>query len=495
MLPQSRKKSRKKTDGTELDRPVLSRPRNLNTRPDGPAPLPLRPPAPADDGTPPGEPVPDGPQDVAGPPAIRRARLVRDVPGLPPALPPPADPPTTAPPVNPPALAPPTADAAPRARLLARSPVTRDTAPQIPMPAPEERAAEQERREPARRGTRIAATVAALQQIYAFYYTNGTRNQVDDANEAERKNHFNAIYDRFTTGSSSYTATPIDYAGFEEFRRAVETTGEVESQIVQNTKNILALWRAKKDEYDRNIAVIEEKRYLLQPLAPEDLAYLNSEPPQKPVRPVDTIEAALAGGDYIRVFNRNFTTRYGDLVGKVRRIIVNVVSQQAALAVAAALSALYERPGTALWISEYKVFLSTAPLTEDIKLDKIVVYYLPQDGENGEDLVGGILVSAISAAIPPGTAVDEFGPFYAPVAPGIAWAEDPSTFPGLQDSSFSQSRISAVAAVVRRNESVPTADDFIALVAAEMRAVGVDPFNPHRHVGGPPNLSPRPSRS
>jgi len=83
---------------------------------------------------------------------------------------------------------------------------------------------------------------------------------------------------------------------------------------------------------------------------------------------------------------------------------------------------------------------------------QVVVYYVPQNRLDGEDFVGGV-VSTISASMPPNTAVEEFGPFYSRIAPGIARAEDPTAFlQAFADLSFSQTRIQAVTSVIKTND-------------------------------------------
>ncbi|ROO87123.1 hypothetical protein EDD29_4714 [Actinocorallia herbida] len=483
MLPQSRKKSRKKTDDTEQDRPVLSRPRNLNTRPDGPAPLPLRLPAPANEGAPPGDPALDVPRFPLLPALPPFAQLPRLPPGTgtgappkPPAIggtrrPPKPLPPTPTrivPPANPPTV---------------EAPLPLPSAlPQIPLPTREEQAAERVVRTAREM---IGATNAhTLEEIYDHYYENGFRTRRDEAS---------TIYRRLTADRSLYTAKPISPARFGEFLSIAEQTGIVTSQLVIKAETDLEKWREELAEHERSVFFLKLQKEVDLELTPEQDALLNSPPPAKPRLWATTLTEALSVGDYIRVANKRSSP---GLSGALRRIIVNVRSQQIALEVATALSRLFGSSEVSPWLTLYKVFLASADLNEPIKFDKIVVYYAPHDSGDGEDHVGAALVSTISAAIPPGTGLDTFGPFYSPVAPGIAWAEDPSTTPGpLQTLSFSQGRVTAIAAVIRANPHIPTFDHFLTHITTQLQKMNIDPYAPHRHLGPSTGPSPRPSHS
>jgi len=282
-----------------------------------------------------------------------------------------------------------------------------------------------------------------------------------------------------------------------DFISFAEQTALVASQLVEHARttaeNAHTTWAQKTKEYDLKIHYLGLQREMDVDLTPEELTFLASGPPADPVLPETSLEEALAMGDYIRALNRNAATENRTSGDRVRRIIVNVSSQQVALSVATALSELFGVPEISPWISGYKVFLATARLSTGIKFDKIIVYYTPQQSGDGEDHLGGLIVSAISGAIPPDAAVDEFGPFYSPLAPGIAWAEDPSTVPGLENLSFSQTRINAVNAVILGHRRIPAFEEFVRLVAERMRETNIDPLFPHRHLDGPLDRSPRPS--
>jgi len=226
----------------------------------------------------------------------------------------------------------------------------------------------------------------------------------------------------------------------------------------------------------------------------------------------------LLDPDYYHVFNKNYEK--SNKIGSRRRIVFNLQSQQdglklanmfirrfrsmpaetatavapaataAATSAGAASAASVNAPATtdfARHIPEFKVYLgniihwqNTALAfmrVEPIKLDKFVVYYDHVDGPKADWVRDGIVAAVQATGVKPGGSL---AAFYATVASGIAWAEEPKYHSEMK-GSFTESRAALIAAVVKANEKIADFGTFVSLVMTQFFAKGVDMRQPHLH--------------
>ncbi|GII00762.1 T3SS effector HopA1 family protein [Planobispora takensis] len=299
------------------------------------------------------------------------------------------------------------------------------------------------------------ATEAVLGTIYEAFYNSRTGDRLD------LDGRIGKIYGMMGKGASEYMKHPVTHDQFRAFNvtdKAVRTKGQ----------KVSAYQKALK-AYDDWPGTDPAKR---PPIRPE-----------KPVGPASNDES-VRDGDYFHVHNlRPDLTR--DLKGKSRRIIVNVKTQQTGLKVAEAVQNLFTDPDVGPGIREYKIYLSEkAQDVAQAKHDKLVIYYAMKDEPGGEDTRGDKIVSAISKAIPDTDVGEGFAPFYSIIGPGIAWAEEPKHFVESLKNSFTRTRSDIITDVIQKNDKVLDKADFVKRVDDALKAAGVDPERPHRHLTG-----------
>ena len=230
----------------------------------------------------------------------------------------------------------------------------------------------------------------------------------------------------------------------------------------------------------------------------------------------------LLDPDYYHVFNKN--CEKSNKIGTQRRIVFNLRSQQdglklanmfirrfrsmpaetatavapaatAATSAGAASAASVNAPATtdfARHIREFKVYLGNiidwkdtaladVMRVEPIKLDKFVVYYDHVDGPKADWVRDGIVAAVQATGVKPGGSL---AAFYATVAPGIAWAEEPKYHSEMK-GSFTGSRAALIAAVVKAHAQIADVATFLSLVMDQFFAKGVDMRQPHLHFRVP----------
>ncbi|GIH92344.1 T3SS effector HopA1 family protein [Planobispora siamensis] len=297
-----------------------------------------------------------------------------------------------------------------------------------------------------------------LDQIYDQYYDAATGLKRPPG--ALQK----SIYNLMGKAPSDYAKVPITDLQWRAFKAQPNAT--VVSQGVGNA-------RQEWERYWHELARYRSSWDRFNPFAAA---------PTPPAGPEDN-EQAILRGDYFRVHNQN-----GDSSNKkrrMRRIIVNVNSQEAGLRVARALNGLFTDPVTAKHFWQYKIYLSRKPgmAGRPIKHDKLVLYYgLADPDDTSSDPVGDKIVDAIDRAIRPEDVGEGFAPFYSRISPGIAWAEEPKAFVSALKRSFTRTRAEIIAEVVRTHPHIDDKDEFERLVYAALEQARVDPERPHRHL-------------
>jgi hypothetical protein len=285
---------------------------------------------------------------------------------------------------------------------------------------------------PARREALLApANLPALKTIYERFYPGGRRIE-----GRKLDNELDAIYGILGDGPGDYTRTPVDNSDFAKFKATPSAVAKVTSQSERS------------------------------------------------------LDDALQQGDYFHVENKNAPEyrmssdgKKGLLERRARRIIVNVNSQKAALAVADNLTGLYRDGTVSPYIRDYKVYL-TKTASSTAKKDKLVIYYrLPDDGD--DDRVGSTIVRTIARSADPSAFVDDFAPFYSRVDKGIAWSEEPKYY-DVKGSSFTESREIILKELIEKTGQSPSLEHFVGLVGQAFADSLVDPEKPHRHLPQPP---------
>jgi hypothetical protein len=180
-----------------------------------------------------------------------------------------------------------------------------------------------------------------------------------------------------------------------------------------------------------------------------------------------------------------------------RRIMVNLNSQQAGLAVAEALLPLFTEKEISPFFRQFKIRLSTkAEAATLVKLDKIVIYYtFGNFREDGHDVIGDRIVDTITSAVDESGLTSKAAPFFCYVAPGIYWAEEPK-YHGKLRGSFTQSRSDIIKSVITTDSTVQDAGTFIRLVKEALVKEDVNVTRPYLHIksGETIPLGPLPSR-
>ncbi|MCK2219983.1 T3SS effector HopA1 family protein [Actinomadura sp. ATCC 31491] len=195
-----------------------------------------------------------------------------------------------------------------------------------------------------------------------------------------------------------------------------------------------------------------------------------------------TNDVALAKGDYFHVISEHYTGSKADRQATARRIIVNVKDQRAALAASHALAALFTDRSLDPYFRSFKVYLSATPdPNQKVKYDKLVVYYQRPPG-NGPDTVGDQITGALKKAVPETDRDPKVSAFYAILAPGLAWAQEPKYYLKNVQGSFTESRRDIIAKVIEDNPAVTDENAFAVLVEDAFQKAGVDPRAPHRHL-------------
>ncbi len=187
---------------------------------------------------------------------------------------------------------------------------------------------------------------------------------------------------------------------------------------------------------------------------------------------------------YYHVHNKHYV-KPASRTGLARRIVINVASQQDAVKVSDKFIDLFKSSNSGdaaigQHIKEFKVYLGNIA-TDRVKKDKLVVYYDYAPGSGGADAVGdGIVAVVQSAGVVFG---EDLAPFYSVVAPGIAWAEEPKYHSdrSTMQGSFTTTRASVIAYVIKHNDRVAGLAGFVDLVAERFRRDGVDLARAHRH--------------
>jgi hypothetical protein len=195
-------------------------------------------------------------------------------------------------------------------------------------------------------------------------------------------------------------------------------------------------------------------------------------------------DRALADGDYFHFINR--TPASPPYNGVARRIVVNTWSQESSLRLTAALEPLFTDPDVKDSLLSFKAFLSSEPLAEVPKGDKVVIYYNPDPTSPGDDRVGNRLVRTVTGALPEGERDARIAPFYSGITKGVAWSDE------MSGASFTTIRAAVIKQVVDENPQIDSEKEFFDLVSAKLQAVGVDPANTHQYVTtAPPMPGPR----
>ncbi len=198
----------------------------------------------------------------------------------------------------------------------------------------------------------------------------------------------------------------------------------------------------------------------------------------------DDLGAALVEGDYLHVMNTLVFFKDADLHKRMRRLVVNVRSQQTALFLARKLSLVFADPEIGANFVKFKLFLQAVKSDDTPKHDKVVLYYIVGDDPgDGSDVVGSRLLSMVDVLIPPDEGLMTMSPFYSQVAYYVAWAEEPKhNMPGgTTDDSFTQSRARIVQSVIEANPVIDSAQDLAVQVYKAFTSAGIPWKSPHRH--------------
>jgi hypothetical protein len=195
-------------------------------------------------------------------------------------------------------------------------------------------------------------------------------------------------------------------------------------------------------------------------------------------------DRALANGDYFHFINR--APVYPPYNGVARRIVVNTLSQQNSLKLAAALEPLFTDPAVKDSLLSFKAFLSSEPLAEVPKGDKVVIYYNPDATSPGDDRVGNRLVQIVTGTLAEGERDSRIAPFYSGITKGVAWADE------LSGVSFTSIRATVIKQTVDENPRIGSEQEFVDLVSAKLQSLGIDPANTHQYKTlAPPMPGPR----
>ncbi|GAB1823863.1 hypothetical protein [Herbidospora sp. RD11066] len=237
-------------------------------------------------------------------------------------------------------------------------------------------------------------------------------------------------------------------------------------------------------------ADLTDKTYLATPIDPvevEEFVDLGAQttvffctPQEYP----DDLRKALAMGDYLHVMNTLVFFKDADLHRRMRRLVVNVSSQQTALFLARRLSLVFADPEIGANFVKFKVLLQSTNTDDPPKYDKLVLYYLVGDDPGDRsDVVGGKLLSKVKDGVPPGEGELNMSPFYSRVAYFVGWAEEPKhNMPGPPtEDSFTQSRARIVQSVIENTPVVATPKELAAKVYIAIEAAGLPWTSPHRH--------------
>ncbi|WP_062349254.1 hypothetical protein [Herbidospora yilanensis] len=196
------------------------------------------------------------------------------------------------------------------------------------------------------------------------------------------------------------------------------------------------------------------------------------------------LQQAAAAGDYFHVANLQHTFDPGRNARRMRRLAVNVRTQEAALSLTAGLTTLFADEEVGPYFEKVKVFLSEAPAESPVKTDKLVLYYLTADDaqDGGPDVVGDRLLAAINSMLPPDQAVMLTSPFYSRVAEAVTWAEDAQHFmPGAEGMSFTDTRASLIREILDTDEAMPNAAALAEAVFDAFDVAGIPWNQRHRH--------------
>jgi hypothetical protein len=187
-------------------------------------------------------------------------------------------------------------------------------------------------------------------------------------------------------------------------------------------------------------------------------------------------DQALADGDYFHFINR----APAPYDGVARRIVVNTWSQQSSLKLAAALEPLFTDPAVKDSLLSFKAFLSSEPLAEVPKGDKVVIYYNPDATSPGDDRVGNRLVQIVTGTLAEGERDSRIAPFYSGITKGVAWSDERG------GASFTSIRAAVIKQTVDENAQIDSEKEFFDLVSAKLRSVGIDPANTHQYMTAAP---------
>ncbi|GLX95353.1 hypothetical protein [Herbidospora sp. NBRC 101105] len=196
------------------------------------------------------------------------------------------------------------------------------------------------------------------------------------------------------------------------------------------------------------------------------------------------LETALILGDYLHVMNTVVFFKEADLHRRMRRLVVNVRSQQTALLLARKLSLVFADGEIGANFVKFKVLLQSTKTDDPPKYDKLVLYYLVGDDPGDRsDVVGSRLLAKVRDGVPPGEGEMNMSPFYSRVAYFVGWAEEPKhNMPGgPTDDSFTQSRARIVQSVIESTPAVGTSKELAVKVYQAIEGAGLPWKSPHRH--------------
>ncbi|WP_061300611.1 T3SS effector HopA1 family protein [Herbidospora cretacea] len=196
---------------------------------------------------------------------------------------------------------------------------------------------------------------------------------------------------------------------------------------------------------------------------------------------------AMTQGDYWHLQNDRHVFDPTQFAKRMRRLVVNVTTQEHALTLAKALTHLFDDPDMGPLFHKLKVFLSTEPTGDDLaKNDKLVLYYL-LGGNPGDftDWMGEALLDHIAANLPPEAGKLVASPFYSRVAEAVSWSEEPEHhMPGAEGVSFTDSRAAAIKRVLDDADAEPvtSGEDLAKRVFRVFEEMGIPSLERHRHL-------------
>ncbi|WP_066366100.1 hypothetical protein [Herbidospora mongoliensis] len=196
------------------------------------------------------------------------------------------------------------------------------------------------------------------------------------------------------------------------------------------------------------------------------------------------LKTALILGDYLHVMNTVVFFKDADLHRRMRRLVVNVRSQQTALLLARKLSLVFADEEIGASFVKFKVLLQSTKTDDPPKYDKLVLYYLVGDDPGDRsDIVGSRLLAKVRDGVPTGEGEMNMSPFYSRVAYFVGWAEEPKhNMPGAPtDDSFTQSRARIVRSVIENTPVAGTPKELAAKVYVAIEDAGLPWKSPHRH--------------